>query len=136
VLSRELSRLSRTDKDWCQLLEVCQVFDTLVADEDQVYDLSTMDDQLVVGIKGTLSVVELKVLQKRLVQGQESKAQRGELFRLLPVGYVLDADGHVANARFHWGRSNLFNLCVVHGSVLWLSLLLSCAPPPDLRAAA
>jgi DNA invertase Pin-like site-specific DNA recombinase len=95
VLSRELSRLSRTDKDWCHLMEVCQVFDTLVADEEQVYDLSLMDDQLVVGIKGTLSVVELKVLQKRLVQGQEKKARRGELFRVLPPGYVLDADGKV-----------------------------------------
>jgi len=93
VFSRELSRLSRTDKDWCQLLEVCQVFDTLVGDEDQVYDLSSLDDQLVVGIKGTLSVVELKVLQKRMVQGQESKARRGELYRVLPVGYVLDGDG-------------------------------------------
>jgi len=95
VLSRELSRLSRTDKDWCQLMEVCQVFDTLAGDEDQVYDLSLMDDQLVVGIKATLSVVELKVLQQRLVQGQESKARRGELFRMLAPGYVLDSDGKV-----------------------------------------
>jgi len=95
VLSRELSRLSRTDKDWCQLMEVCQVFDTLAGDEQQVYDLSLMDDQLVVGIKATLSVVELRVLQQRLVQGQESKARRGELYRLLAAGYVLDADGKV-----------------------------------------
>jgi DNA invertase Pin-like site-specific DNA recombinase len=95
VFSRELSRLSRTDKDWCQLMEVCQVFDTLAGDEQQVYDLSLMDDQLVVGIKATLSVVELKVLQQRLIQGQESKARRGELYRLLAPGYVLDVDGKV-----------------------------------------
>lgn len=93
VLSRELSRLSRTDKDFCQLMEACLVFDTLVADEDQVYDLSLMDDQLVVGIKATLSVVELKVLQQRLIQGQESKARRGELHRIVPPGYVLEAAG-------------------------------------------
>ena len=60
VGSREVSRLSRTDKDWCRLLEVCQIFGTLIADEQQVYDLNYLDDQLVLGIKGTLSVVELK----------------------------------------------------------------------------
>ena len=62
ILSREVSRLSRTDKDWCRLLEVCQIFETLIGDDDHVYDLSSLDDQLLLGIKGTLSVVELKVL--------------------------------------------------------------------------
>jgi DNA invertase Pin-like site-specific DNA recombinase len=95
VGSREVSRLSRTDKDWCRLLEVCQVFGTLIADEQQVYDLNYLDDQLVLGIKGTLSVVELKVLRQRLQAGQESKARRGELFKRLPVGYVLDPMGKV-----------------------------------------
>src|SRR6202050_1176993 len=95
VGSREVSRLSRTDKDWCRLLEVCQIFGTLIADEQQVYDLNYLDDQLVLGIKGTLSVVELKVLRQRLQAGQESKARRGELFKRLPVGYVLDARGKV-----------------------------------------
>jgi len=56
VASREVSRLSRTDKDWCRLVEVCQIFGTLIGDEQQVYDLSYLDDQLVLGIKGTLSV--------------------------------------------------------------------------------
>src|SRR6266436_6581303 len=95
VGSREASRLSRTDKDWCRLLEVCQIFGTLIADEQQVYDLNYLDDQLVLGIKGTLSVVELKVLRQRLQAGQESKARRGDLFKRLPVGYVLDAMGKV-----------------------------------------
>jgi len=95
VGSREVSRLSRTDKDWCRLLEVCQIFGTLIADEQQVYDLNYLDDQLVLGIKGTLSVVELKVLRQRLQAGQESKARRGELFKRLPVGYVRDAMGKV-----------------------------------------
>jgi len=95
VASREVSRLSRTDRDWCRLLEVCQLFETLIGDEQQVYDLSQLDDQLVLGIKGTLSVVELKVLRQRLQEGQESKARRGELFKRLPVGYVLDATGKV-----------------------------------------
>src|SRR4051812_37944958 len=95
VGSREVLRLSRTDKDWCRLLEVCQIFGTLIADEQQVYDLNYLDDQLVLGIKGTLSVVELKVLRQRLHAGQESKARRGELFKRLPVGYVKDGTGQI-----------------------------------------
>jgi len=95
VGSREVSRLSRTDKDWCRLLEVCQIFGTLIADEHQVYDLNYLDDQLVLGIKGTLSVVELKVLRQRLLAGQESKARRGELFKRLPIGYARDVAGKV-----------------------------------------
>ena len=76
VASREASRLSRTDKDWCRLLEVCQIFSTLIGDDQQVYDLNYLDDQLVLGIKGTLSVVELKILRQRLQEGQEAKARR------------------------------------------------------------
>jgi DNA invertase Pin-like site-specific DNA recombinase len=101
VGSREVSRLSRTDKDWCRLLEVCQIFGTLIADEQQVYDLNYLDDQLVLGIKGTLSVVELRVIRQRLQAGQESKARRGELFKRLPIGYALDATGKVV---FHPDR--------------------------------
>jgi DNA invertase Pin-like site-specific DNA recombinase len=94
VLGREVSRLSRTDKDWCHLLEVCQIFNTLISDEDQVYDLSLIDDQLILGIKGTMSVVELKVLQMRLLRGQEEKARRGEMLKRLPAGYQRDTDGN------------------------------------------
>src|SRR5262249_28409126 len=95
VGSREVSRLSRTDKDWCRLLEVCQIFGTLIADEQQVYDLNNLDDQLVLGIKGTLSVVELKVIRQRLLAGQEAKARRGELFKRLPSGYARDPVGKI-----------------------------------------
>ncbi len=95
VLSRELSRLARTDKDWCHLMEVCQLFDTLVGDGEHVYDVNLLDDQLVLGIKGTLSVVELKVLKKRLLEGMEEKARRGELVRRLAPGYVTDGSGKV-----------------------------------------
>lgn len=95
VLSRELSRLSRTDKDWCHLLELCGIFDTLVGDHEQVYDVNLLDDQLVLGIKGTLSVVELKVLKQRLLAGMEAKAQRGALIRMLAPGYVPDGQGQI-----------------------------------------
>jgi DNA invertase Pin-like site-specific DNA recombinase len=95
VLSRELSRLSRTDKDWCHLLEVCQLFNTLIADAENLYDLSRLDDQLMLGIKGTLSVVELKTLKFRLQQGREAKARRGELVACLAPGYVTDLAGRI-----------------------------------------
>jgi DNA invertase Pin-like site-specific DNA recombinase len=95
VLCLEASRLSRTDHDWCRLLELCPLFDTLIADADTVYDVSTLDDQLVLGIKATMSVAELKVLHQRMQQGTEAKARRGELVRLLPPGYVRDASGQI-----------------------------------------
>lgn len=95
IMSREVSRLSRTDKDWCHLLEVCRVFDTLLAESDRIYDLSQMDDQLVLGIKGTMSVVELNVLRQRMQLGMEAKARRGELFRMLAPGYACDGTGKV-----------------------------------------
>ena len=86
VLSREVARLSRTDKDWCQLLEVCQLFGTLIGDDEHIYDLSLTDDQLIhgikiPGIKGTMSVVELNILKMRLLAGMEAKARRGEFAR-------------------------------------------------------
>jgi hypothetical protein len=90
-----ISRLSRTDRDWCRLLEVCQIFGTLIANEQQVCDLNYPDDQLVRGVKGTLSVVELKVMRQRLLAGQESKARPGELFKRLPIGYARDLVGKV-----------------------------------------
>jgi DNA invertase Pin-like site-specific DNA recombinase len=96
VASIEASRLSRTDKDWCHLLEICQVFDTLIFDQERVYDLCDMDDQLVLGIKGTLSVVELRVLRQRMLNGRDEKARRGELRFRLPSGYVFDSAGEVA----------------------------------------
>jgi DNA invertase Pin-like site-specific DNA recombinase len=95
IFSREVSRLSRTDKDWCQLLELCQLFGTLIGDADQVYDLNLLDDQLILGIKGTMSVVELKVLNMRLIAGMEAKASRGELIKLTAPGYVKEKNSMV-----------------------------------------
>lgn len=95
ILSREVSRLSRTDKDWCRLLEVCGVFHTLLSDGDQVYNPTQIDDQLILGIKGILSVNELSVLRLRMVAGMEEKARRGEFQRPVPPGYVWDITGNV-----------------------------------------
>ena len=98
ILSREVSRLSRTDKDWARLLEVCQLFGTLIGDTEQIYDLNITDDQLILGIKGTLSVVELNTIRLRMQAGMEEKARRGELLKLLPPGYVMENSGKVVKS--------------------------------------
>lgn len=95
IFSRDASRLSRTDKDWCRLLEVCNLFDTLISDGEQIYDCNCMDDQLILGIKGTISTVELKILHTRLIAGMEEKAKRGEFKRQIPPGYIWDASAKV-----------------------------------------
>jgi DNA invertase Pin-like site-specific DNA recombinase len=120
VLSRELSRLSRTDKDWCQLIELCQIFNTLIADAENIYDLNRLDDQLVLGIKGTLSVVELKTLKFRLQQGREAKAKRGELGRCLAPGYITDPLGKIVkdpNLRVQETMALVFKQFHAHGSI-------------------
>ncbi len=120
VLSREPSRLSRTDKDWCHLMELCRVLDTLIGDADNIYDLNRLDDQLVLGIKGTLSVIELGTLTLRLQQGREAKAKRGALGRALAPGYVMDANKCIVkdpNLRVQGAMAKVFSRFDVLGSV-------------------
>jgi DNA invertase Pin-like site-specific DNA recombinase len=91
----EASRLSRNSSDWARLFELCGYFDTLVADTQQVYDVSIPNDRLVLQIKGTVAEVELSSLRIRLRAGLEAKAARGELKILLPPGYVYDANEQI-----------------------------------------
>jgi hypothetical protein len=88
VLSTAVSRLSRTAKDWGHGLEICQVWETFIGDAEHIYAINLTDDQVILGMKGTLRVMEARVLQARLVQGQEHKAQRGELSTLVAPGSV------------------------------------------------
>ncbi len=96
ILCVDASRLSRNSKDWAQLFELCGFFDTLIADPDQVYDLSQPNDRLIMGIKGTVSEMELVILRRRLRLGVEAKAARGELRFNLPAGYAHDPTGEIA----------------------------------------
>ena len=91
----EASRLSRNSSDWAHLFELCGYFDTLVADVQQIYDVSIPNDRLVLQIKGTVAELELGSLRTRLRAGAEAKAARGELKILLPPGYVYDADEQI-----------------------------------------
>jgi DNA invertase Pin-like site-specific DNA recombinase len=63
ILGLEMSRLARSNKDWYQLLELCALFRTLIADLDGVYDPAQYNDRLLLGLKGTLSEAELHVCQ-------------------------------------------------------------------------
>src|SRR5206468_12901027 len=88
VLGLEMSRLSRSSKDWHHLLEACALFGTLLADQDGVYDPNDSNDRLLLGLKGTISEFELVTMHNRLERGKLNKAQRGELFYFVPTGYV------------------------------------------------
>jgi DNA invertase Pin-like site-specific DNA recombinase len=79
VLGLEVSRLARNSTDWHRLLEICALSDTLILDEDGVYDPAHFNDRLLLGLKGTMSEAELHVLRARLRGGILSKARRGEL---------------------------------------------------------
>ncbi len=95
VLGLEVSRLARSSTDWHRLLEICALTDTLICDEDGLYDPAHFNDRLLLGLKGTMSEAELHVLHARLIGGQRAKAARGELEMRLPVGLVADASGKV-----------------------------------------
>lgn len=70
ILGVEMSRLARSSKDWHQLLEICALFGTLIADLDGIYDPSQYNDRLLLGLKGTMSEAELHILKQRMVQGK------------------------------------------------------------------
>jgi DNA invertase Pin-like site-specific DNA recombinase len=90
VLGLEVSRLARNNADWHRLLEICALTDTLICDEDGLYDPGEFNDRLLLGLKGTMSEAELHFIRARLRGGQLSKARRGELKMGLPVGLVYD----------------------------------------------
>src|SRR6187397_1494683 len=88
VLSIEASRLARNGRDWHTLLEFCGLVGTLLVDEEGVYDPRSINDRLLLGMKGTMSEMELSVFRQRSMEAMRQKARRGELFLTVAVGYV------------------------------------------------
>jgi DNA invertase Pin-like site-specific DNA recombinase len=88
VVSIEASRLARNGRDWHTLLEFCGLVGTLIIDEDGVYDPRHPNDRLLLGMKGTMSEMELSLFRQRSMEALKQKARRGELFLSVPVGYV------------------------------------------------
>ena len=113
VMGLEVSRLARNSSDWHRLLEICALADSLILDEDGVYDPAHFNDRLVLGLKGTMSEAELHMLRARLRGGILNKARRGELWSPLPAGLVydsegrtvLDPDGRVQHTMRHFFRT-------------------------------
>ena len=95
VLSSEVTRLSRNCTDWYPLLDLCGFKDCLIADREGVYDPGSANGRLLLGLKGTISEMELHTIRARLTAGLLNKAERGELGLILPVGLVRDAAGRV-----------------------------------------
>ncbi len=95
ILGIEMSRLARSCRDWHQLLEVCSLFRTLIADTEGVYDPGNYNDRLLLGLKGTLSEAELHVIKQRMLAGKKAKARRGELGMQLAMGYITHASGEI-----------------------------------------
>jgi len=112
VLVTEVSRLSRLNSDWHRVLELCAVFDTLIADDEGMYDPRDPNDRLVLGLKGTLFAAELHILQARMRSGLLNKARRGALELRLPVGYRRLHDGTVVldpDEQVQWTLRTLFD---------------------------
>ena len=107
VFGIEVSRLARNNADWYQLLDLCALTDTLIADADGIYHPADFNDRLVLGLKGTMSEAELHLIRSRLTAGLRHKAARGELRQFLPVGFDYDETGAVmiTPTRRWWRRS-------------------------------
>jgi DNA invertase Pin-like site-specific DNA recombinase len=95
VLSLEASRLARSSSDWYRLLEICALTDTLVIDEEGIYDPGQYNDRLLLGFKGTMSEAELHWLRNRLLGSKLEKAQKGQLRFRPPTGLVYDVTGRL-----------------------------------------
>jgi DNA invertase Pin-like site-specific DNA recombinase len=95
VMGLEVSRLARNNADWHRLLEICALADTLILDEDGVYDPASFNDRLLLGLKGTMSEAELHVIKARLRGGILNKVRRGEYRCALPTGFAYDEIGNV-----------------------------------------
>jgi DNA invertase Pin-like site-specific DNA recombinase len=88
VFAIEVSRLARNGRDWHTLIEFCGIVGTLIVDEDGVYEPRHPNDRLLLGMKGTMSELELSLLRARSIEALKQKARRGELFFSVAVGYV------------------------------------------------
>src|SRR6266446_3488455 len=87
VAAREVSRFARNNRDWQQLIEVCRVVDTLLIDQETVYDSRRSNDRLLLGLKGSLNEYELDLLRLRALEARRAQARRGEYLASVAVGY-------------------------------------------------
>jgi DNA invertase Pin-like site-specific DNA recombinase len=92
VAAREVSRFARNSRDWQQLVEMCRVVDTVLIDQETIYEPRHSNDRLLLGLKGSLNEYELDLLRQRSLSARHEKARRGELVVGAPVGFVKVGD--------------------------------------------
>ncbi|MGH8634927.1 MAG: helix-turn-helix domain-containing protein [Burkholderiales bacterium] len=95
IFALEASRISRDNRNWYHLLDICAITHTLIADAEGLYDPRAYNDRLLLGLKGTMSEAELHLMQQRLVEAVRAKARRGEFRHRLPAGYDWDEAGRI-----------------------------------------
>jgi excisionase family DNA binding protein len=136
VLSIEASRLARNGRDWHTLLEFCSVVGALLIDAEGIYDPAQMNDRLLLGMKGTISEMELASFRQRAQAAIKQKAKRGELFMRVPIGYVRSCDDRIekdADARVRSAIELVFRKFAEFGSARRLYFWL-CEQGIDMPA--
>jgi excisionase family DNA binding protein len=120
VVSIEASRLARNGRDWHTLLEFCALVGSLIVDEDGLYDPRSVNDRLLLGMKGTMSEMELSLLRQRSVEALKLKAARGDLHTTVAIGYVRSESDRIeldADLRIREAIATVFTRFVQAGSV-------------------
>src|ERR1039457_2108034 len=95
VVSIEASRLARNGRDWHTLLEFCALVGSIIIGEAGVYERRSVNDRLLLGMKGTMSEMELSLLRQRSVEALKLKASRGDLHTTVAIGYVRSEDDRI-----------------------------------------
>jgi len=127
IFGIEVSRLTRNCRDWYELLEIASTFDTLIADEEAIFNPADYNDRLLLGLKGTISEAELHQIKCRMVRGRLNKAKRGDLEINLPIGYERDELGKIRKSPDESVRTaieTIFSLFQKLGSVRGILLEL------------
>ena len=127
VLAIEASRLARNGRDWHTLLEFCALVNSLIIDEDGIYDPRLVNDRLLLGLKGTFSELELSIFRQRSQEALRLKAARGELYTTVAIGYRRSADDRLEqdpDRRIREALSLVFRKFSEIGSVRQLALWL------------
>ncbi len=127
VFAIEASRLARNGRDWHTLLEFCVVVNSLIIDEDGIYDPRSVNDRLLLGLKGTFSELELSLFRQRSQEALRLKAARGELNTTVAIGYRRGADDRLEqdpDKRIREALSLVFRKFAEIGSVRQLVLWL------------
>ncbi len=120
ILSYDVTRLSRNCSDWYPLLDICAYRNCLISDRDSIYNPSTTNDRLLLGLKGQLAEAELSTIRARLNAGLLNKAKRGDLALKLPVGFLRDKHNQVnkdPNIEVQQALDMIFNIFLKEKSI-------------------